>query len=290
MKKTLLLIFAAAILSSCDFMSVVRNRDTVLNLQLLDLGGNYLYAQVDPEDDYTLYYPNVIEVEEFDRYMSMMSETEFQQAAIDSMSRHYSEWRKWWPGNTDYYVADVVEHEYYVSTENGYFIGLKPQTDYYFFAFCVSPEPIKPLGPIQKIRFTTPEYKPSEKGVDFDFMIRDTEESFYYFVRPSQQGKISFDIYFSTIFRDSYYDETSAYGGDIRAYLKDWLEMMGTDADYFLSIDISRFQTILDLEEGEHFTIVACPYVNLGNGPLTVRHFKYEKGMSTSYGHDEVIE
>ena len=45
----------------------------------------------------------------------------------------------------------------------------------------------------------------------------------------------------------------------------------------------------MNLEEGEDYTIVGCPYINLGDGPLTLLHFKYYKGLNTTYAHDRVI-
>lgn len=217
-----------------------------------------------------------------------MTEAEFQEKCIAATKEHYTRWRMEWPGRTDKYVADEIEHEYYVSPNQGYFLSLKPLTRYYVYGFCVNPYKSEPPGPIQKMEFSTTEYDPVTKGIDFDFMIRDTDKSFYYYVRPSIKGKISFDAYFSTVFKDTDYN-AEPYCGDIRAYLKDWMAAMGDDVKCFLSVDISRFQTTLNLEEGEDYTIVGCPYVNLGNGPLTLLHFKYSEGMSTSYGHDSII-
>lgn len=289
MKKILPFLFVAAMLCSCNYQSEIRNRDTTLDLQLLDLGGNYAYVQVAPANDYTLYCASVMEVDKYDRYMSLMSEEEFQKLVMDSISVHYYRWRTTWYGNTDKYVADIVEHEYAVSTGTRYFLHLEPQTDYYVYAFCVNSNLSGPLGPIQKKKFTTPQYTPVAKGVDFDFMIYDTEDIFYYYVRPSFKGKVCFDVYFSTVMQDSIY-LAEPYLGDIRAYLKDILVAAGPEVDYFLSIDISRYETILDLEEGKDYTIMCCPYLNLGNSPITVRHFTYERGMKTTYDHDEVIE
>lgn len=276
------------LLASCSYLREVNLSDTRLNFQILEVKGNYALIMAEPDNDFTLYLADIMEADEFDRALSSMTEAEFQEKCMAAVKEHYNQWRMEWPGRTDKYVAAEFEHEYYVSPNAGYFLRLKPLTRYYVFGFCVNPEKSKPLGPIQKMEFSTTEYNPVTEGIDFDFMIRDTDDSFYYYVRPSIKGKISFDTYFSTVFKDADY-YADPYCGDIRAYLKDWLADIGDNVEYFLSIDITRFQTILNLEEGENYTIIGCPYVNLGNGPLTLLHFKYSEGMSTTYAHDDII-
>lgn len=229
-----------------------------------------------------------MEAEEFDRLTASMTEEGFQKRCIESVESHYLEWRKNWTGRTDKYVADIVEHEFFISHQEGYFLNLKPMTIYYVFGFCIDPYKKVPLGPVQKQAFSTPEYHPLTDGVDFDFMIRDTRDEFFYYVRPSYKGRICFDSFFSTMLKDSDYN-SEPYNGDIRAYLKDWMKSMGENVNLFLSIDISRYESILELEEGEDYTIIGCPYANLGNGPLTLLHFQYKEGMTTSYGHDSII-
>ena len=275
-------------LVSCSYKSPISRSDTRLNFTVVEVYGNYALVQATPDDDYSLYLVNIMEADEYDAALKSMSESEFQQLQMDSYQEHYNRWRSNWTGNTEHYVADVYEHEYYVSSNYGYFLDLKPLTRYYVFGFCIHPDTAKPLGPVQKLAFYTTEYTPAADGIDFDFMIRDTETCFYYYVRPSMNGRISFDTYFSTVLKDDDFN-AEPYCGNIRAYLQDWLAMMGENTRMFLSIDISRYQTILDLEDGEDYTIVACPYVNLGNGPLTLLHFKYFKGIDTPYGHDSVI-
>lgn len=288
MKKWLFLATASLLLASCSYLREINFSDTRLNFKILEVKGSYALIMAEPDNDFTLYLADVMEADDFDRVLSSMTEAEFQEECMAAVKEHYTRWRKEWPGRTDKYVAGEFEHEYFVSPNQGYFLSLKPLTRYYVYGFCVDPEKSRPLGPIQKMEFSTTEYNPPTEGIDFDFMIRDTDNSFYYYVRPSIKGKISFDTYFSTVFKDTDYN-AAPYCGDIRAYLKDWLAVMGNEVENFLSIDISRFQTILDLEEGEDYTIVGCPYINLGNGPLTLLHFKYSKGVSTKYAHDCVI-
>lgn len=289
MKKLLLFATASLLLSSCSYKSPINLSDTRLNLSLVEVYGNYAIVQATPDDDCTLYIVDIMKADEFEQALKSVSEAEFQKSRMDHYREHYDQWRSNWTGNTDFFVADVYEHEYYVSSNYGYFIGLEPLTRYCAYGFCVNPNTSMPLGSIQKLEFTTPEYNPVTEGIDFDFMIRDTETCFYYYVRPSMNGRISFDTFFSTVFKDADYN-AEPYCGDIRRYLQDWLATMGDEARIFLSIDISRYRTILELEEGEDYTIVGCPYVNLGNGPLTLLHFRYSKGMNTSYGHDSVID
>lgn len=288
MKKLLLSATMSLLLVSCSYMREINFSDTRLNFKILEVKGNYALIMTEPDNDYTLYLADIMEADDFEKAMSSMTEMEFQEWCIAATKEHYTQWRMEWPGRTDKYVADEFEHEYFISSNQGYFPGLKPLTRYYVYGFCVNPDKSEPLGPIQKLQFSTTEYNPPTDGIDFDFMIRDTDNSFYYYVRPSINGKISFDTYFSTVFKDTDYN-AAPYCGDIRAYLKDWLAVMGNEVENFLSVDISRFQTILDLEEGEDYTIIGCPYVNLGNGPLTLLHFKYSEGMRTSYGHDSII-
>ena len=288
MKKLLLTATMSLLLVSCSYMREINLSDTRLNFRILEVKGNYALIMTEPDNDYTLYLADIMEADDFERALSSMTEMEFQGLCIAAAKEHYSQWRMKWPGRTDKYVADESEHEYLGSPNLGYFLRLKPLTRYYVYGFCFNPDKSSPLGPIQKLQFSTTEYNPPAEGIDFDFMIRDTDNGFYYYVRPSIKGRISFDTYFSTVFKDTDYN-AAPYCGDIRAYLKDWLAVMGDEADNFLSVDITRFQTILNLEEGEDYTIVGCPYINLGNGPLTLFHFKYSKGVNTKYAHDCVV-
>lgn len=290
MKRIVLILSAALAIASCDYRSLLRDRDTSLDFQILDVGDDFVYVQSTPGDDNTLYCGDVITVERYEQYMKSMSEDDFQKLAVDSLRRYYEEWKRNWPGNKNQYLADMNEHVFYVSTVDGYYVRLTPKTDYYVYGFCINPETHMPLGPVQKMKFTTLAAGSSSAGMDFDFMIDDRPEAFYYYVRPSRKGRICFSTYFSTVLKDSDY-AAEPYNGDIRAYLKNWIEAMGEQTDWFLSIDISRYETILDLQEEEMYTIVACPYSNLGNGPLTTLHFKYKEGLKTKeYRHDEVIK
>ena len=198
-------------------------------------------------------------------------------------------WKETWTGRTDKYLADEFEHEYLMAPNQRYHFGLKPLTRYYIYGFCVNPDTSEPLGPVQKAVFSTTEVTPATEEVEFNFMINDTEGDFFYYVRPSTKGRISFDTYFSTILKDSAY-KNEPYCGDIRKYLKDWLKDMEGVIEYFIKVDISRYRSALRLEEGEDYTIVATPYNDLGNGPLTLLHFKYKKGMNTGYRHDRVVK
>lgn len=288
MKKLLLFAATSLLLTSCSYLREINFSDTRLNFKILEVKGSYALILAEPDNDFTLYMADVMEADEFDRALSSMAEAEFQEECMAAIKEHYTRWRKEWPGRTDKYVAGEFEHEYYVSPNQGYFLRLKPLTRYYVYGFCVNPDKSSPLGPIQKLEFTTTDYSPVIEGIDFDFMIRDTDEGFYYYVRPSIKGKISFDAYFSKVFKDADYC-ANPYCGDIRAYLKDWMADMGDEVENFLSVDITRFQTELNLEEGEDYTIVGCPYVKPGDGPLTLLHFKYYKGLNTTYAHDRVI-
>lgn len=62
-------------------------------------------------------------------------------------------------------------------------------------------------------------------------------------VRPSINGKISFDAFFSVVFKDAgYYAEP--YCGDIRAYLKDWMDDMGDEVENFRLLQNGRMPEI----------------------------------------------
>lgn len=289
MKKSLFLILAAVVLSSCSYHRIVIPHPTQLNFEMLDMGGNYVHIKVVPDNDYTIYLADVIEADEYEKTMLAMTEDEFQRSCIASSKEHYANWKKEWTGDTCKYLAGEIEHEFFSSQNQLYAIRLKPRTKYYVYGFCINPNSMEPLGTMQKMAFTTPSYNPFPDGVDFDFMIRDTKEAFYYYVRPSKDGRICFDGYFTTIFKDSEY-KVEPYSGNIAAYTKNWINTLGDDIENYISIDISRFDNFQNLVEGEDYTIVAGPYLNIGNGPLILLHFKYRRGMTTPYKHDTVIE
>lgn len=289
MKKIVLLMLAAAMMSSCSYLSQVNLSDTTINFRLLDIRSSYALVEYRPSNDYTMYLTGILLAEDFDNFMLSGTEAELQEKCLKDVAERYASWREHWTGRTDKYVADLAEHEYLVSTCSQYFLELKPDTEYCVLAFCVNPKTSKPLGPLQKFRFSTLEPQPLKDKVDFDFMIRDNGDGFCYYVRPSLNGKIWYDGYFSTVFKVSDY-MAAPYSGDIRAYLKKWVKDVGSDLEYFLSVDITRYEAPFDLVEGVDYTIVGCPYQNLGDGRLTLLDFTYSKDLNTPYRHDRVIE
>ena len=289
LKKILMLSVLCLTIAGCSYKSKVLSRYTKLNIDITEINGNYIYVRITPESDNVMYYFSVKEADEVNADIVSLTEGGFQRKMITEAENGYQTWKKYFEGNMDNYAANFCDHVMYVTPNEGYVLDLKPNTRYYAFGFCINPESHAPVGPVQKVDFWTTDIKPSADQIDFNFMINDDKGQMYYYVRPSRYGRICMDTYFSAVIKDSDY-MAEPYSGDIRHYLNDWIEQIGSGVTYFLNIDISRYEPVIYLEEDEQYTIVAMPYGNPLANQITTLGFTYKKGMKTDYSHDFVID
>lgn len=287
--KILLVTAMCVTVAGCSYEAKTLSRNVKLDIEVSEINGNYVFVSITPSSDNVLYYFSVMEADVMNDMIVTHSEAGFQRMMIAETQKDYDLWKEYFEGRLDKYVASFCDHEMYVTHNEGYILDLKPSTRYYAYGFCIDEESHAPLGPIQKVDFRTTEIKPSSDKTDFDFMICDDNGQPYYYVRPSRYGRICLDSYLSTIFKVSDY-MAEPYKGDIRRYLNDWLEKIGPGVSYFLNIDISRYEPVIVLEEGEDYTIIAMPYGNPVANQITTLGFTYTKGMKTNYSHDYIID
>lgn len=289
MKRRIIIFLAAILAGACSYLPEFVQQEAELDIFLHEVKGNFIYGTVTPSNDYVKYFFSVAKAEELDAVIASGTEREFQVSKINEAKQKYLEWREYWVGRTDKYVVDMSQHMLKSSKITEYVTDLEPNTDYYAYAFCVNQSTYEPIGHIQKVAFHTIAVLPSTNLMNLDFMLVDNAGDFHYYVRPSYGNKVCMDTFFSTVFKDSDY-EAEPYGGDIRKYLEWWQENYKDILTLFVSYDISRYSTILEMEEGEKYTIVGTPYGNPAAHKITVRHFTYRQGMKTDYGSDYVIE
>ena len=289
MKRRLIIFFAAILAGACSYMPEAVRHEVDIEIFLNEVKGNFIFGTITPSNDYVKYFFSVAKAGELDAVLAAGMERDFQVSRINEARNEYNEWLKWWPGRTDEYVVSMSQHLLISSKTTQYVTDLEPNTDYYAYAFCVDQSTYEPIGHIQKVAFRTIDVLPSTNLINLDFMPIDNNGTFNYYVRPSYGNKVCMDTYFSTLFKDSDY-MAEPYGGDIRKYLEWWQDYYKAVLTAFVSYDISKYSTILELEEGEDYTIVGTPYGNPAANKITVRHFTYHKGMKTDYGHDYVIE
>lgn len=288
--KTRIIIFLAAILTSaCSYLPELVRHEVELDIHLHEVRGNFIYGTVTPSNDYAKYFFSVVKAGELDRVIASGKERDFQIDKINEAKQEYQEWRESWDGRTDKYVVDMSQHVLKSSKITEYISGLEPTTDYYAYAFCVDQTTFEPLGNIWKVAFRTTVILPSTNLMNLDFMLVDNDGKFNYYVRPSYGNKVCMDTFFSTVFKDSDY-EAEPFCGDIRKYLEWWQEANKEILTLFVSYDISKYSTILELEEGEKYTIIGTPYGNPAANKISVKHFTYHRGMKTDYGSDYVIK
>lgn len=288
MKRLLLFAITCFLAASCSYREDTVRRNVRLDFEITKIKGTNVLVTVTPEKDNVPYIFSVAEADWIDEMLKQGSEAEFTRSMADSSVRYYNNWLEKWPDKGEY-TSTLRDHVLYETTISIYALRLKPLTEYYALAVCVDDRTMKPLGPLQKKRFKTIDISPNVRDTEFDFMIYDTKDKFYYYVRPSIKGEICRDAFFSTIIKESDY-LAPPYNGDIRKYLEAWKKKMDADIESFLGVDITRFETILDLKENEKYAIVAMLFNSLPDNPIYLRHFKYKKGEQTSYSHDEIIE
>lgn len=281
----LTLLLALILLSGCDYEAKLYGWNTDLNIDVTEIHGSYAYISITPDNDDVLFYFAVMRRDEFEKRSQGCTELEFQKKELEESLFAYKLWKESWTGDTEYYLADFHEHSLYHSPVYGYVMELEADCEYYVYGFVVDPYDDEPVGRIQKKLFRSAISDAATPDVSFDFMINDTGGKFHYFVRPTQKGHICMEPFIANIFTK---DEvmSSPYGGDIDAFFTDWTSNL-KNRDNYIDVDIAKFDSGIEMIEGNNYIILANTLSNLGKISPFSLSFTYHQGMKTSYSHDE---
>lgn len=112
---------------------------------------------------------------------------QFMTLALDSANVQYIEWRNWLLKQGEFNIAPFASHMLQYGTANHFFTNLKPDTEYWVYAFVVNPQTLTPAGKlfIETIK-TAPK---SVVDVTFEYRVRGYWD--YIYPLNTKDGKIN---------------------------------------------------------------------------------------------------
>ena len=119
--------------------------------------------------DMEAYYLIAIQPAEQD-FDPMTKQKQFMTLALDSANLEYLNWRNWLLQAGEFNIAPFASHALQYGDVDHFFTNLKPDTEYWIYAFTVNPETLKPNG---KLHLTT--VKTTKEGifdVHFEYRVR----------------------------------------------------------------------------------------------------------------------
>lgn len=277
--------------SSCNTEAPTTTEPTRLTFTVSDVMGTQALVSVAPEDIRAYYYYDVVPAEQIlnsgrhdDRIMLLI---------MDSVKRHYLDWRYNYLLEDETYIADFKSHCLHYGADWVYFVQLQPETDYLVIGFCVNPITEEPLGELQRYAFRTTAVDDSTVSkTRFDFQVNmyenPTQEDVYsarISVRPSLNGHPSLEPYIWSYVEDDYLDEM--YGGDIYQFVAEYVRVLTQYGDIYrvLSSDIQSMEYD-GFTPGKSYTLIAAAYRLTWPQALYTRRFTYEVGKELKYDHD----
>lgn len=131
-------------------------------------------------------------------YDPMSHQKQFMMLALDDANVEYIVWRNQLLQNGEFNVAPFASHSLQYGKINHFFTGLKPETDYWIYAFSVNPETLTPMGTLQLITVQTA----AKSVVDINFEYRVIGE-WDYIYPIEKSGKIHSHFPYIATTRDS---------------------------------------------------------------------------------------
>lgn len=114
------------------------------------------------------------------------NQKQFMMLAIDSAIVQYLDWRHDLLKAGEFNIAPFASHCLQYGTINHFFTNLKPDTDYWIFAFVVNPDKLEPAGKLYLQKVTTTDH--SVVDVKFEYRVR----GYWDYIYPlNPDGKIN---------------------------------------------------------------------------------------------------
>lgn len=264
---------------SCSYKQVRTGENTKFRFTYDGLMGTQVTITATPEDYAASFYFDVVEAEEYDQYIaSGKTKLDIAQMCVDNMRKYYeyiSEKHK-----DETYKASWMDMWYSGPGNSRLFVNLQPLTDYYVLAACVKSDTYTAVGEVQAERFTTTDIKTNTSPIVLDFLLADTEDGFTYYVRPTYKGRISKELYLSTMVETDVLN-APPYNGDAFLFTRMWYYERKDKIEDYVSSDITRFEPVIHMEKGKRYTVIAAAF-NIGEqNTIFMLEFEYEPGMKT---------
>jgi len=288
-KRPVIFLLALLCAVSCQYKAEIHYNDTQLNFRLDSLKATQAYLSILPDDDMVYYTVNIISVDSLNKLMALGGEALVFEKHMSYLDAYYKDVKEYFSGAA--YQASFDDVCLTKSQKMKFITGLEPESDYVVFGFCINPDNRQALGAMQVKAFTTPDFDGKPSRMEIKFMIQDTDECFYWYTKPTVDGKVTKDPYVADIvadevlYADPYYGDISTYALVRYAYLKNKGLL-----DYYVHSDISRIaaEDVKSGDEGKGYTLLAVPYNLLNLSNVYHLHFTYTPGIKTgSYSRDE---
>ena len=252
-----------------------KNIEIVMDIQTVSAG----YVECNFFTNKDAYYLIAIEPADED-HDPKEHQKQFMMLALDSANLEYMAWRNRLLREGEFNIASFASHSLQYGSIKHFFTGLKPQTDYWVYAFAVNPETLQPLSRLFIEQITTTET--SIVDVHFEYRIK----GFWDYIYPvDSNGNILSNFPYIATTRDS--TETDISDNTAPVMLISWM------ADMFLYPELATpyfgVQAIendgeyshLYFEEGHPYYTGICGY----DGPFkqaTIYKFRWN-GEDTEY-------
>lgn len=168
-----------------------------------------LKVSIEPENDKVYYFCDVVEKSV---HTPGQGDLRFMQLTLDSLYRDYIDWRYQLLRENANYVAPFSSHCLSYGKDYRIFLNLKPNTNYYVYAYCVNPETNQPIGGLYTLPIKTTEVKPST--MTFTWERKGTHVA----VTPSNDE----ELYIWDVVEEEMLTEW--YDSDPEEYLKEYVE------------------------------------------------------------------
>lgn len=166
LKSQIALLFII-MLSSCnpDAPWTTQNVSVRMHTRVVSAG----YAEVSFSTDRDAYYfIDCVPVREGENPLEHPKQ--FMMLALDSAYTAYIEWRNWLLKEGEFNIAPFSSHMLQYGAVDRFFTNLKPETDYWVYAFVVNPEKLEPVGKLYLETITTTDH--SIMDVHFEYRVR----------------------------------------------------------------------------------------------------------------------
>lgn len=253
---TLAVVFSL-LFAACEVPSgiILGEDDVTFDITISDVTSSGATVNVVPSDKTVLYYFDKVEKSTYEAYKS---DDDFMKKTMTNLREYVSS-----SGGALFSALSVGETDHTFSNE------LRPDTDYYIFAFAIDSK-LNPTSKLSLKEFTTEAVKMSNNTFEVSVnggvitVTPSNNDTYFWSVEPSDLYEGQSDDY---IMNDliSYYDS--------EGYL-----------DYYLAVGVSSFDYTTLLTAGDSFTVYVFGYEGTPTTALTQHTFTYGSGSGSGSG------
>jgi len=136
------------------------------------ISASYVKVKIELDNDRNYYYCGILPDTV---YQPRSDNSRFMQLMLDSNYKEYINWRYDLLVRNEKYIASFASHCLRYGNNDWHFAGLKHESRYMVYAFCVNPETIQPVGELYFTYLTTKEVKESDLKFAFDWKMQGYE-------------------------------------------------------------------------------------------------------------------